>query len=210
MKDLKPAIESILYVLDEPLKVEKLYDFFEEIENTEIDEAVKALKDEYTREGCGLMLRDVGEGLLLSTRHEYEEYIREFLKIKKRSYLSRQALETLAIIAYEQPMTSPEIREIRGSDPSGVIRTLLQRKLIQISGRKEVIGRPFMYTTSNDFLIYFGLNTLDDLPKPEEFVNLIADEEERLNIESRPERAEGENEVVSEAEFLEEMTEEEE
>lgn len=209
MKDLKPAIESILYVLDEPLKVERLYEFFEEVENEDIDNAVTTLKEDYTREDCGLMLRDVGDGLLLSTRYEFDEYIREFLKIKKRSYLSRQALETLAIISYEQPITSPEIREIRGSDPSGVIRTLLQRKLIQISGRKEVIGRPFMYTTSSDFLIYFGLNTLDDLPKPEEFVNLIADEEERLNMQSRPEKAEGENEVVAEAEFLEEVPSEE-
>ena len=204
MKDLKPAIESILYVLDEPLKVERLYEFFEETENEEIDKAVEVLREEYAREDCGLMLREVGEGLLLSTRFEYDEYVREFLKIKKRSYLSRQALEALAIIAYEQPITAPEIREIRGADPSGVIRTLLQRKLIQIAGRKEVIGRPFMYTTSTDFLIYFGLNSLNDLPKPEEFVNLLADEEERLNMMNRPEKSEEEKQEFLEEELSEE------
>lgn len=182
---LIPAIEALLYVVEEPLQRERLYELFPEAEGIEIEEAIEALKKRYNADCGGLLLRDIAGGVQLTTRPEVDDYIREYLKVKKRSALSRQALETLAIIAYEQPITTPEIREIRGFDPSGTIKTLLQRKLIRISGRKEVIGRPFMYSTTRDFLVHFGLSSLDDLPKPEEFAGLLdetIDDEERAGI----------------------------
>lgn len=178
VENLKGIIEALIYVLDEPLKRERLYALLPEAEGAEIEEALAALKREYDEDGRGLEVRELADGILLSTRPEYDEYIREYLKVKRKSQLSRQALETLSIISYEQPITTPEIKEIRGIDPSGVIKTLLQRKLIRISGRKDVIGRPFMYATTDEFLIHFGLKSLDDLPKPEEFVHLIDEQEE--------------------------------
>jgi segregation and condensation protein B len=173
--DISAAIEALLYVIDEPLTRERLYELFSDVDGEKIEVAIDLLRDRYNQDGGGLLLRDIAGGIQLSTRPEYDDWIREYLKVKKRSQLSRQALETLAIIAYEQPITTPEIKEIRGTDPSGVIRTLLQRKLIRISGRKEVIGRPFMYRTTQEFLVHFGLSELGDLPKPDEFISLLDD-----------------------------------
>jgi len=175
VKTLAAAIEAILYVISDPLDRERLMEICPQADAESIDEAIALLNAKYSQESGGLWLREIAGGLQMSSRPEHDDLIREYLKIERRTQLSKQALETLAIIAYEQPITVPEIREIRGADPSGVIRTLLGRKLIRIAGRKEVIGKPFMYATSTDFLEYFGLNTLDDLPKPEEFVNLLDD-----------------------------------
>lgn len=185
---LAAIIEAILYVLTEPFQKERLLEVCPEADDELLDEAVGLLNAKYADENSGVMLREIAGGLQLTTRPEQDNYIREYLKIQKRSQLSRQALQTLAIVAYEQPITTPEIREIRGADPSGVIRTLLSRKLIKIAGRKEVIGKPFMYATTKEFLEYFGLNTLDDLPKPDEFVNLIDDDEPEFDYQSNRER----------------------
>ena len=178
--DLSAAIEALLFVVDEPVKQEQLSKLYADFNDQQINEAVGILMAKYADRNCGLQLREVAGGYQLSTRSDYGEYIREFLRIKRRLTLSKQALETLAIIAYEQPITTPEVREIRGYDPSAVIRTLLQRKLIRIAGRKEVIGRPMLYTTTEEFLIQFDLNSLDDLPKPEEFVYLIDENEDEF------------------------------
>lgn len=175
-------------MLTEPFQKERLLEVCPEADDELLDEAVGLLNAKYADENSGVMLREIAGGLQLTTRPEQDNYIREYLKIQKRSQLSRQALQTLAIVAYEQPITTPEIREIRGADPSGVIRTLLSRKLIKIAGRKEVIGKPFMYATTKEFLEYFGLNTLDDLPKPDEFVNLIDDDEPEFDYQSNRER----------------------
>lgn len=174
-KKLAALVEAILYVITDPFDRERLLEICPEADGEMLEDAIALLQEKYAAPDGGLMLREIAGGLQLASRPEQDEYIREYLKIQKRTQLSKQALETLAIIAYEQPITVPEIREIRGADPSGVIRTLLGRKLIRIAGRKEVIGKPFMYATSSDFLEYFGLNTLDDLPKPDEFVNLLDD-----------------------------------
>ena len=195
---LLPAIEALLYVVEEPLQRERLYELFPDAEGIDIEEAIDALKQRYNVDEGGLLLRDIAGGVQLTTRPEVDDFIREYLKVKKKTALSRQALETLAIIAYEQPITTPEIREIRGSDPSGTIKTLLQRKLIRIAGRKDVIGRPFMYSTTKDFLVHFGLSGLDDLPKPEEFAGLLdeaAEAEEQAGIVLRGDEESGEAEA---------------
>jgi segregation and condensation protein B len=196
--DVSAAIEALLYVIDEPLSRERLYELFSDVDGEKIEDAINLLRDRYNRDGGGLSLRDIAGGIQLSTRPEFDDWIREYLKVKKRSQLSRQALETLAIIAYEQPITTPEIKEIRGADPSGVIRTLLQRKLIRISGRKEVIGRPFMYRTTQEFLVHFGLPELGDLPKPDEFISLLDDLEEEFESQVATKTENQENDIPEE------------
>ncbi len=173
--NIRATIEALLFVVDEPITRDKLYSLFPDTDGVKIEEAIDQLKIDFAQESSGLMLREVGGGIQICTKPQYDEIIREYIKVKKKAQLSRQALEALAIIAYEQPITTPEIREIRGTDPTGVIKTLLQRKMIRFSGRKEVIGRPFLYCTTKEFLFHFGLKSLDDLPKPDEFGSLIPD-----------------------------------
>lgn len=175
MENLQAAIEALLFVVDEPLSRQRLYELFSDVEGTAIEDALEGLKQRYSKEKSGVVLREIAGGFQLATRQEFDEYIRNYLRVKRRTQLSRQALETLAIVAYEQPITIPEIREIRGLDPSGVVKTLLERRMIKIVGRKDVVGRPFLYRTTDEFLIHFGLRSLDDLPKPEEFAELIGE-----------------------------------
>lgn len=186
MENLQAAIEALLFVVDEPISRQRLYELFSGVEGAEIEAALESLKRRYDDDNSGIILREIAGGFQFATRQAFDEHIRNYLRVKRRSQLSRQALETLAIVAYEQPITIPEIREIRGLDPSGVVKTLLERKMIKIVGRKDVVGRPFMYRTTDEFLIHFGLRNLDDLPKPEEFVELIG---ESLSEDSLPETA---------------------
>ncbi len=173
MSELKAAIEALIFIAGEPVRRDQLLNLLPERDGVEIEEAIEELKRDYQLDGRGLFLREVAGGLQLSTRPAYDELIRTYLNIRRRAQLSPQALETLAIIAYEQPISTPEIREMRGADPSGVLRTLLERKMVRIVGRKEVVGRPFLWGTSRNFLVHFGLRSLDELPKPDEFVDLI-------------------------------------
>ena len=173
MDELKELIEALVFVSDEPLSRNRMLSFFADRDGLEIEEALEALRREYDRSGRGLVLREVGGGFQLTTRPEFDEIIRSYLRARRRAHLSPQALEALAIVAYEQPITTPEIAELRGTDSSGVLRTLLERKLVRIVGRKDVVGRPFLWATTKRFLVHFGLSSLDDLPKPEEFVTLI-------------------------------------
>lgn len=145
------------------------------------------LVGEYAGENHGIEIREVAGGYRMSTKPEHHDVVRAFAKsLKPPVRLSLQALETLSVIAYKQPVTVPEISEIRGVDASGVIGTLLERKLITTAGRKAVIGRPMLYKTSKDFLLRFGLKDLNELPSLEEFEKLAADElhEELLSADS--------------------------
>jgi segregation and condensation protein B len=150
-------------------------------ERAELRELLRPLLEElvadYAREDRGIEIRQVAGGYRMSTKPEHHDVIRAFAKsLKPPIRLSLPALETLAVIAYKQPVTVPEISEIRGVDASGVIGTLLERKLITTAGRKAVVGRPMLYKTSKDFLLRFGLNDLGDLPSLEEFEKLAAGE----------------------------------
>lgn len=120
-------------------------------------------------EGRGILVEDVAGGVRLATRPEMAGWLRRFFDVSGGSKLSMAALETMAIIAYRQPVTAPEIQELRGVSASGVLKTLLERRLVRITGRKEVVGKPFLYGTTKEFLVHFGLNTLKDLPPLEEF-----------------------------------------
>lgn len=162
--DIKKAIECIVFVSDQPVSVDKLQQVFAELERAEIKKCLKELTEDWKTLGRGVILEEVAGGYQFRTDPAYSEYITNFNKRIKKFRLSRAALEVLAIIAYKQPVTRVEVESIRGVDSSGVINALLERRILEIKGRKEVIGKPFLYGTTGEFLEVFGLKSLTDLP----------------------------------------------
>ncbi|HEX2265935.1 MAG TPA: SMC-Scp complex subunit ScpB, partial [Solirubrobacterales bacterium] len=173
LAELVAVCEALIFVSDEPISVKALADILKE-EKGWVQVAVEELAKEYGERNGGLMLREVAGGWQLATRPEHHESIRAFLKSKPSAKLSLAALETLAVIAYKQPITVPEILEIRGVTSSSAIKTLLDKRLIVAKGRKETVGRPMMYGTSKEFLMQFGLRDLGELPSIEDFEDLAA------------------------------------
>ena len=165
------VLEALIFVSDEPLSVKSMADVLKEDKEV-IREAVQALAHEFNARNGGLQLREVAGGWQFATRPEYHEHVRAFLKTRPSAKLSIASLETLAVIAYRQPVTVPEILEIRGVQSPSAIKTLLDKKLIVAKGRKETVGRPMMYGTSKDFLLQFGLKDLSELPSVEDFQDL--------------------------------------
>jgi len=185
---LKAQIEAIVYASETPATLEQIFQLVKEsalAEQENADEAVaksrvraalEELVAEYGAPGHGIEIRQVAGGYRMSTKPEQHDVVRAFAKsLKPPIRLSLPALETLAVIAYKQPATVPEISEIRGVDSGGVIATLLDRKLITTAGRKAVIGRPILYKTTKDFLMRFGLKDVNELPSMEEFEKLVAE-----------------------------------
>lgn len=170
--EIVSIVEALIFVADEPITVKNLADVLEEDRET-VEAAVEELKQEYEEREGGLQLREIAGGWQISTRTEYHEEIRRYLKTRPTAKLSLAALETLAVIAYKQPVTVPEILEIRGVQSASAIKTLLDKKLIVAKGRKETVGRPMQYGTSKDFLIQFGLKDLSELPSIEDFEDLV-------------------------------------
>lgn len=169
MSVLQAAIEAILYAADEPPTARQLAAALG-AEPADVEAALRALETRYASDEYGVEMRPVAGGWRLATKPQHHEAVRQFLKsIKPPLRLSLPALETLAVIAYRQPITLPEIREIRGVDPAGVLNTLMEKKLITTAGRKEVVGKPILYKTTRDFLLQFGLSGLRDLPTLKEF-----------------------------------------
>jgi len=166
--EVKAIIENILLAADQPVNESQLKDLLAEgTEKSILKSILEELMDEY--KSRNLQILQVAEGYQLCTRHDYSEWVRKFLKFDKTTKLSQPSLDTLAIIAYKQPLTRSEVEEIRGVDSSGVVRTLLEKKVISPGGRKKVPGRPIMYRTTRKFLEYFGLRDLSDLPTLEDF-----------------------------------------
>ncbi len=172
ISEIVSIVEALIFVADEPITVKTLSDVLEEDRET-IQAAVEELKQEYEMREGGLQLREIAGGWQVSTRTEYHEEVRKYLKTRPNAKLSLAALETLAVIAYKQPVTVPEILEIRGVQSASAIKTLLDKKLITAKGRKETVGRPMQYGTSKDFLIQFGLKDLSELPSIEDFEDLV-------------------------------------
>lgn len=165
---LKPVVEALVFASPEPLTLKAITRVLEDQSREDVEQALAELRDDYAR-SSGLQLVEVAGGYQIVTRPELYEWVRRLFKERTSSKLSVQALETLAVIAYKQPVTSGEIAEIRGvSATTGVLNTLLDRKLVKIVGRKQVVGRPFMYGTTREFLDKFGLKDLSDLPKVED------------------------------------------
>ena len=172
ISEVVAIVEALIFVADEPLTEKVLAEVLEE-DRESISAAVEELKKEYDERESGLQLREIAGGWQISTRTEFHEEVRKFLKTRPSAKLSLASLETLAVIAYKQPVTVPEILEIRGVQSASAIKTLLDKRLIVAKGRKETVGRPMQYGTSKDFLIQFGLKDLSELPSIEDFEDLV-------------------------------------
>lgn len=169
-KEMEAAIEAVLFVATDPVPRARMLELFGSRDQEKAGEALDAVLDRYqASEERGLVAEVVAGGIRIITRPELHGYLRKFFEVSGRSRLSMASLETLAIIAYRQPITGPEIQELRGVGSAGVVRTLLERRLIRISGRKKVVGKPFLYRTTREFLMHFGLESMEDLPPLEEF-----------------------------------------
>jgi segregation and condensation protein B len=169
---LKAVIEGAIYITDEPLTAEQIAAAVQQPVEL-VKELLLELVSEYAAPERGLSIRELAGGYMMSTKAEHHEAIRRFVnKLQPPLKLSQAALETLAVVAFKQPITSPEILEIRGVQGAGVLKTLLDRKLIAAAGRKEVLGKPILYKTTQEFLVHFGLNSLAELPTLKEFEEL--------------------------------------
>ncbi len=201
---LKPQLEAIIYAAETPISLDQIFSLVKEsllaetpgIDPAEIKSRIRATIEEliadYAGPHHGIEIRQVAGGYRMSTKPEQHDVVRAFAKSLKPPFrLSLPALETLAVIAYKQPATVPEISEIRGVDSGGVIATLLDRKLITTAGRKAVIGRPILYRTSKEFLLRFGLKDVNELPSMEEFEKLLAEsfQSDLLPSEGTPQEA---------------------
>jgi segregation and condensation protein B len=179
--DLKAVLEAIVYVLNEPMPAAQIAQALDR-PLEEVEPVLRLLAEETSRADRGIFIREVAGGYQMATKPEHHEVLRNFVKnLKQPLKLSQAALETLAVIAYKQPITMPEILEIRGVQGGGVVKTLIDRKLITTAGRKNVIGKPMLYKTTKEFLTQFGLKDVLELPSLKEFEEIrrqsIADEE---------------------------------
>ena len=167
-EEIKAIIENILLAVDQPVSETQFKNLLGgSIDKVILKPVLEELIEDYNSRN--LQIVQVAEGYQLCTRHDYSDWVRKFLKFDKTTKLSQPRLDTLAIIAYKQPLTKAEVEEIRGVDSSGVVKTLLEKKVISPGGRKKVPGRPIMYRTTRKFLEYFGLRDLSDLPTLEDF-----------------------------------------
>ena len=167
-EEIKAIIENVLLAADQPISETQFKNLLDSsIDKVTLKPVLEELIEDYNSRN--LQIVQVAEGYQLCTRHDYSEWVRKFLKFDKTTKLSQPSLDTLAIIAYKQPLTKAEVEEIRGVDSSGVVKTLLEKKVISPGGRKKVPGRPIMYRTTRKFLEYFGLRDLSDLPTLEDF-----------------------------------------
>jgi len=173
MENLKHIIESLLFVAEEPLTVDKIKRITAQTESKEINDTLAALSAEYEARQGGFYLDEVAGGYQIRTRPEYNEWIRKLIQPRPLR-LSKAALETLVIIAYKQPIIRSDVEHLRGVDCGGVLRVLLERKLVRVLGRREIAGRPLIYATTKHFLEVFDLKNLRDLPTPKEIEELGA------------------------------------
>jgi segregation and condensation protein B len=170
--ELRAILEALIFASPEPLTPKAIFKILDSEPKEDVQAALQALKDDYQRPG-GLQLVEVAGGYQIVTRQELHDWVRRLFHERTSQKLSVPALETLAVIAYKQPLTALEVSEIRGVNTSGVLNTLLERHLVKIVGRKQVVGRPFLYATTKEFLIRFGLNDLTELPKVEDMAEAL-------------------------------------
>ena len=188
---LQAAIEAVIFAAGEPVDPRDIAAAFGGMEEKQVVDALERLSRAYEERQEGLLLERVAGGFRLATRPGLGSWVRRFFRQRNRTRLSPAALETLAIVAYRQPVTAPEIQAIRGVDPSGALKSLLEKKMLRILGKKKVVGNPFLYGTTKDFLVHFGLNNLEDLPSIQQFDEFIGRLEGSRDRASN-ERGEGE------------------
>lgn len=170
--ELKAILEAVIYITEEPLEAKQLANALGQSQER-VDAALAQLVNDYNAAERGLQIREIAGGFKMATKPEHHEAVRQFVKnLKPPLKLTGAALETLAVVAYKQPITAPEILEIRGVQGGGVLKTLLDRKLITTAGRKNVIGKPILYKTTKEFLVQFGLKSIAELPTLKEFEEL--------------------------------------
>jgi len=205
-EELKSIVENVLLAADQPINATELSKIF--LDGTDKDQLqpiLDELREEYNSRNLQIM--EVADGYQLCTRHEYNDWIRKYLKLNRSSRLSQPSLDTLSIIAYKQPLTRQEVDDIRGVDSSGVLKTLLEKKVIGPAGRKKVPGRPIMYRTTQKFLEYFGLKDLSDLPTLEDLREEMEGEDPPLQTQIEFSNSEAASSSTSEDEPLTESGE---
>jgi segregation and condensation protein B len=173
--ELRSAIEAILFISTEPVKLDDLVEAFADDGREAVMQQLDEIRKSFDEHAGGFLLEQTAGGWRFATRAEHDSILKKYFAKKGENRLTIAALETLAIIGYRQPMTAPEISDIRGVNSTSSIRTLLERRMIRVAGRKAVVGSPFLYRTTKDFLVHFGLNDIRDLPRLEEFGDLIGE-----------------------------------
>jgi segregation and condensation protein B len=175
-REIRAVLEALIFASPHPITAREIGQVLGGVPRQDWERALEELRADYARDERGLHFVEVAGGWQITTRPEYNDWVRELLDPKTPTRLSIQALETLAVIAYKQPVTLPEIIELRGVKSGGVLKTLLEKRLIRIMGRKEVVGRPILYGTTRQFLLHFGLKDLGELPQIEEFAEVLGEE----------------------------------
>ena len=167
LSEIKPVIEALLFVAEDPLTARKMADVLKDVDTKTVRQAVDELREEYDASGRGFEIQEVAGGYQVFSRQDHAAFIAQLRHSSRRSKLSQAALETLAIVAYKQPVTRADIEAIRGVGADALVRTLTEKELVKVVGRAEVIGRPLLYGTTRHFLQHFGLKSLNELPKAE-------------------------------------------
>jgi segregation and condensation protein B len=175
-REVRAIVEALVFASPQPITPREIGRVLVGVPRESWQRELESLRADYARDERGLQLIEVAGGWQITTRPEYNDWVRELIDPRTPTRLSIQALETLAVIAYRQPVTLPEIIELRGVRSGGVVKTLLEKRLIRIMGRKEVVGRPMLYGTTKQFLLHFGLKDLDELPQIEEFAEVLGEE----------------------------------
>jgi segregation and condensation protein B len=173
---VRAVLEALIFASPQPITPKEIGRVLQGVATEDWQRELDGLRADYGRDDRGLQVIEVANGYQITTRPEYNDWVRELLDPRTPTRLSIQALETLAVIAYKQPVTLPEIIELRGVKSGGVVKTLLEKRLIRITGRKEVVGRPMLYGTTKQFLLHFGLKDLNELPRIEEFAEVLGEE----------------------------------
>ena len=180
MPELEKIVEALIFASDTPLSARKIKEILEKDSEKEIRQAISAMKKNYVKNDSPLEILEVAGGFQIVTRAEYASWIKQLYRSRAAGHLTQRALEAMAIIAYKQPLTKQEVEGIRGVNSDGVIKTLLERNLITISGRVKAPGNPLLYSTTKTFLEYFGLKSIKDLPKLKEIDELLKSDEQFL------------------------------
>lgn len=184
LSKIKPIVEALLFASDSPITENRIKSVIEELTVSQIQKIIAELNIEYENNNRSFQISRIGGGFQIVTRQEFAGYIKKFYKGRNKSRLSRAGLEALSIIAFKQPISRPEIDAIRGVNSDGVVKTLLERNLIQIAGRAEGVGHALLYSTTEEFLQHFGINEISELPKPKEIEELLGSAQEELPFAS--------------------------
>ena len=181
----KSIIEAVIFAANEPVSVDQLARLLDELDSDTVAQLIYELQKEYDSTGRSFQIVEISNGFQICTRDQYAEWIRRFYTTELSSRLTVSALEALAIIAYKQPVTRAEVEEVRGVNSDSVIRTLMERNLVKVIGRKQAPGRPMIHGTTTDFLMHFGLKDLSELPSVDEIEKMLGTPEEEMRAEIR-------------------------